>query len=76
MKIGHFCSTPMVAVSRAIGRRRDLQMLLTGEPVSAHTAEQLGLVNEVVTAEDLEARVEQLGQHVAAASPLSLRIGK
>lgn len=76
VKIGLFCSTPMVAVSRAIGRKRALQMLLTGEPVSARTAAEWGLINEVVTAEDLDARAEQLGLHVAAASPLTLRIGK
>ena len=76
VKIGLFCSTPMVAVSRAIGRKRALQMLLTGEPVQAHTAAQWGLVNEVVAAEDLEVRVEQLGRQIAAASPLTLRIGK
>lgn len=76
VKIGLFCSTPMVAVSRAVGRKRALQMLLTGEPVGASTAAEWGLVNEVVAADELHARVEELGSHIAAASPLTLRIGK
>ena len=76
VKIGLFCSTPMVAVSRVIGRKRALQMLLTGEPVTASTAVDWGLINEVVPAEQLEERAEELGSHVADASPLTLKIGK
>lgn len=76
VKIGLFCSTPMVAVSRVVGRKRALQMLLTGEPVSASTAAQWGLVNEVLPSNELHARAEELGSHIAGASPLTLRIGK
>lgn len=76
VKIGLFCSTPMVAVSRAIGRKRALQMLYTGERVSAATAADWGLINEAVPAERLEERAEELGRQIADASPLTLSIGK
>ena len=55
VRIGLFCSTPMVAVSRAIGRKRALQMLLTGERIDAHTAADWGLINAAVPAAELEA---------------------
>src|SRR5690349_3546929 len=54
VKIGLFCSTPMVAVSRAIGRKRALQLLLTGERIDAHTAAEWGLVNACVPAAELQ----------------------
>jgi enoyl-CoA hydratase/carnithine racemase len=76
VKIGLFCSTPMVAVSRAIGRKRALQMLLTGQVVDARTAADWGLVNEVVALEQLEEATLALAHQVAAASPLTLAIGK
>src|SRR5439155_15367822 len=55
VKIGLFCSTPMVPVSRAVGRKRALQLLLTGEPIDAATAADWGLVNRVVPAAQLDA---------------------
>lgn len=76
VKIGLFCSTPMVAVSRAIGRKRALQMLLTGETVDAATAVDWGLINEAVPADGLRARVDELAMQIADASPLTLEIGK
>jgi enoyl-CoA hydratase/carnithine racemase len=76
VKIGLFCSTPMVAVSRAIGQKRALQMLLTGAPIDARTAADWGLVNEVVPAERLEARTRELAAQIATASPLVIGIGK
>ncbi len=54
VKIGLFCSTPMVPISRAIGRKRAMQMLLTGEPIDAATALDWGLVNRVVPREELD----------------------
>ena len=76
VKIGLFCSTPMVAVSRNIGRKRALEMLLTGKPISADTAAEWGLVNRVVAPEQLlEAALELAGQ-IASSSPLILKIGK
>lgn len=76
VNIGLFCSTPMVAVSRNIGRKRALQMLLTGETIDAATAVEWGLVNESVPAERLRARVDELATGIAGASPLTLEIGK
>jgi enoyl-CoA hydratase/carnithine racemase len=74
--IGLFCTTPMVALTRAIGRKRALQMLLTGELVDARTAESWGLVNQVTPASDLRAATRRLAERIAAASPLTLSIGK
>lgn len=76
VKIGLFCSTPMVAVSRNIGRKRAMQMLLTGETIDAATALDWGLINEAVPADQLRARVDELALSIANASPLTLEIGK
>ena len=76
VKIGLFCSTPMVPVSRAVGRKRALELLLTGEPIDAETACEWGLVNRVVPADDLEEEVAGLITKVARSSPLTVRIGK
>jgi len=76
VKIGLFCTTPMVALSRAVGRKRALQMLLTGEMVDAHRAADWGLVNEVVPASELRQQSLQLAKKIAAASPLTVAIGK
>jgi enoyl-CoA hydratase/carnithine racemase len=76
VKIGLFCSTPMVPLSRAIGRKRALEMLLTGRPVDAHTAREWGLVNRVVPAGELDAAVGELVASIAASSPLTVGLGK
>jgi enoyl-CoA hydratase/carnithine racemase len=76
VKIGLFCSTPSVALSRAIGRKRSLQMLMTGAPIDAATAADWGLINEVVPAERLAERTWELAEQIATASPLTLKIGK
>lgn len=76
VKIGLFCSTPMVPLSRAVGRKRALQMLLTGELIDARTALAWGLVNDVVAAADLDAAVDALAAKISAASPLTVGIGK
>jgi enoyl-CoA hydratase/carnithine racemase len=76
VKIGLFCSTPMVPVSRAVGRKRALELLLTGDPIDAETACEWGLVNRVVPAERLEEAVDELIAKVARSSPLTVRIGK
>ena len=76
VKIGLFCSTPMVPLSRAIGRKRALDMLLTGQPIDAATALDWGLVNRVVGAEALDAEVAALVAAVARSSPLTVGIGK
>ncbi len=76
VKIGLFCTTPMVELTRAIGRKRALQMLLTGELVDAHTAADWGLINQVVAAAGLEAATRKLAAKVAEASSLVVAIGK
>jgi len=76
VKIGLFCSTPMVPLSRAIGRKRALEMLLTGELIDARTALDWGLVNRVVPAGQLEGAVADLVEKIAASSPLTVGIGK
>jgi len=76
VKIGLFCSTPMVPVSRAIGRKRALEMLLTGRPVDAATALEWGLVNRVVPEDALDGEVAELVEAIARSSPLTVGIGK
>jgi enoyl-CoA hydratase/carnithine racemase len=76
VRIGLFCSTPMVPLSRAIGRKRALEMLLTGEPITAATALDWGLVNRVVPAPDLDAAVDELVAAISRSSPLTVGIGK
>ena len=76
VKIGLFCTTPMVALSRAVGRKRALEMLLTGELIDAHRAAEWGLVNRVVAAGQLQAETRQLAQRIAEASDLVVALGK
>jgi enoyl-CoA hydratase/carnithine racemase len=76
VKIGLFCSTPMVPLSRAIGRKRALEMLLTGDLVDAQRALDWGLVNRIVPVDRLDAAVAQLVEKIAASSPLIVGIGK
>jgi enoyl-CoA hydratase/carnithine racemase len=76
VKIGLFCSTPMVPLSRAIGRKRALEMLLTGEPIDAATALDWGLLNRVVPPEALDATVSELVAAIARSSSLTVGIGK
>ena len=76
IKIGLFCSTPGVAISRVIGSKKAMEMLLTAEPVSACEAERIGLVNRVVPHDRLAAETLALAQHIAAASPYTLGLGK
>jgi enoyl-CoA hydratase/carnithine racemase len=76
VKIGLFCSTPMVPVSRAVGRKRALEMLLTGRPIDAATARDWGLVNRVVPEDALDDEVAALVEAIARSSPLTVGIGK
>lgn len=76
VRIGLFCTTPMVALSRAIGRKRALHMLLTGESIDAATAAQWGLINRVVSSSELKDATRRLAGRVAEASPLVVGIGK
>lgn len=76
VRIGLFCSTPMVALTRAVGRKRAMKMLLTGDPIDAATAADWGLVNDVVPAADLAATVRELALRIAGSSASTLAIGK
>jgi enoyl-CoA hydratase/carnithine racemase len=76
VNIGLFCSTPMVALSRAVGRKAAMEMLLTGELIDAARARALGLINRVVSEPELDAAVTTLAASIAAKSPLTLAIGK
>lgn len=76
VRIGLFCTTPMVALSRAVGRKRALEMLFTGQPIDARTAADWGLVNRVVPAAELRAETRKLANQVAEASSLVVALGK
>jgi enoyl-CoA hydratase/carnithine racemase len=76
VNIGLFCSTPMVALSRAVGRKAAMEMLLTGDLIPAARAQQLGLINRVVPEADLPAATRALATQIATKSPLTVAIGK
>jgi enoyl-CoA hydratase/carnithine racemase len=76
VNIGLFCSTPMVALSRAVGRKAAMEMLLTGDLVDAATAKSLGLVNRVVSRAELGAATSALAAQIAGKSAFALAIGK
>jgi enoyl-CoA hydratase/carnithine racemase len=76
VRIGLFCSTPMVPLSRAVGRKRALRMLLTGDLIDAPTALEWGLVNDVVPAGELDGAVAALAARIAEASPRVVALGK
>jgi enoyl-CoA hydratase/carnithine racemase len=76
VKIGLFCTTPMVPLVRAIPAKPALEMLLTGQAITAQRAYELGLVNRVVPSEQLDAAVADLAGAILASSPLTIQIGK
>ena len=76
VKIGLFCTTPMVALTRAIGRKRAMEMLLTGKMVDAFTASEWGLINRVVPAAELEAETRALANQIGGASSFTVGLGK
>lgn len=76
VRIGLFCHTPQVPLSRAVGRKKALEMLFTGRAVSAEEAERSGLVNKVVPADRLAEETLNLARQIAQASPLTLSLGK
>ena len=76
VNIGLFCSTPMVALSRAVGRKAAMEMLLTGKLIDAMTARSLGLVNRVVPKAGLRDAVDGLARQIAGKSALIVKIGK
>ncbi len=76
VNIGLFCSTPMVALSRAVGRKAAMEMLLCGDPIDAPRARELGLINRVVPEAELDDAVAALAAQIVSKSPLTLAIGK
>ncbi len=76
VKIGLFCTTPAVPLVRAIPAKAALEMLLTGKPITAQRAYELGLVNRVVAPEALDAAVDEYVQAILASSPAIIRLGK
>ncbi len=76
VKNGLFCSTPMVGLTRAVGRKRAMEMLLTGRLVDAASAQSWGLVNRVVPPAGLEAEARKLACQIAEASPFTISVGK
>jgi enoyl-CoA hydratase/carnithine racemase len=76
VRIGLFCTTPMVALTRAVGRKRAMEMLLTGRTIDAFTAAEWGLVNRVVPAAELEAETRNLATAIASASSFTVATGK
>ena len=76
INVGLFCSTPAVPLSRNMHRKQAMQMLLTGDFIDADTAQQFGLVNQVVSPDNLDAAVASLSQKIAGKSPLAVSMGK
>jgi|TARA_B100000745_G_scaffold295257_1_gene239154 enoyl-CoA hydratase/carnithine racemase len=76
VNIGLFCSTPMVAVSRKVSRKKTMKMLLTGEPIDAKYAKEIGLINDHFPVSELENEVLKLAKKIASKSNLTIKIGK
>lgn len=76
IRVGLFCSTPSVAVSRNLGRKKAMEILLTGDFIDAHTAEREGLINYAVPAEQLDATLQRLTDAIVAKSPYAVASGK
>ena len=76
VNIGLFCSTPMVAVSRKVNRKRMMKMLLTGEPIKANYAKEIGLINDYFSKAKLNSEVLKLAKTIASKSNLTIKIGK
>jgi len=76
VNIGLFCSTPMVAVSRKVSRKKTMKMLLTGDPINAKYAKEIGLINDHYPISELEDEVLKLAKKIASKSNLIIKIGK
>ena len=76
VNIGLFCSTPMVAISRKVNRKRTMKMLLTGDPINANYAKEIGLINDHFPISELEDEVLNLAKKIASKSNLTIKIGK
>ena len=76
VNIGLFCSTPMVAISRKVNRKRMMKMLLTGEPIKANYAKEIGLINDYYSKAKLNSEVLKTAKTIASKSNLAIKIGK
>ena len=76
VNIGLFCSTPMVAVSRKVNRKKTMKMLLTGDPINANYAKEIGLINDHYPISQLEEEVLKLAKKISFKSNLIIKIGK
>jgi len=76
VNIGLFCSTPMVAVSRKVSRKKTMKMLLTGDPIDAKYAKEIGLINDYYPISKLDDEVLKLAKKIASKSNLTIKIGK
>jgi enoyl-CoA hydratase/carnithine racemase len=76
INVGLFCSTPAVALGRAMGRKQAMEMLLTGDFIDAAEARRRGLINRVVALEQLDAEVKKLTDSICAKSPVAVSMGK
>ena len=76
VNIGLFCSTPMVAVSRKINRKPMMEMLLTGQPITANSAKEIGLINDYFSNKKLNSEILKIAKLIASKSNLTIKIGK
>ena len=76
VNIGLFCSTPMVAVSRKVNRKKMMKMLLTGEPISASYAKEIGLINDCFPKSKLNREILKVAKVISSKSNLTIKIGK
>ncbi len=76
INVGLFCATPGVGLSRNMGRKEAFEMLVTGDFIDAHEARQRGLINRVVSSEELDHEVQTLAKAICAKSPVAIRMGK
>ena len=76
VNIGLFCSTPMVGLSRNVARKHAMEMLLTGDPISADEAQRIGLINRAVAPDELDKETDELARRIASKSSYVLKIGK
>ena len=76
VNIGLFCSTPMVAVSRKVNRKQMMKMLLTGDPIKANYAKEIGLINDYFSKSKLNKEVFKIAKKIASKSNLTIKIGK
>ena len=76
VNIGLFCSTPMVALSRAVNKKASMEMLLTGDLIQPNKAKEIGLINDIFTSQELNTKVLNIAKKIATKSKHTLKVGK